>query len=79
MLKTKDTGCYNINVTFILSQKDGFLKFAKFEFRYLPSLSSILKKGDKVFGKIPWRFDIILLMTSLVLFFITYDNYDQYH
>ena len=29
------TGCYNINVTFISSPKDGLLKLIKFEFRHV--------------------------------------------
>ena len=29
LFKTQGTGCYNLNVTFILSPRDGLLKFAK--------------------------------------------------
>ena len=51
MFKIQDTGCYNINVTFISSQKDGLLKYIKFEFQPVSSFSCILKKKCKVFGK----------------------------
>ena len=41
MFKIQGTGCYNINVTFISSEKDGLLKYVKFEFRHASSFSCI--------------------------------------
>ena len=41
LFEIKGTGSYDINVTFILSAKDGLLEFAKFEFRHVSSFSCI--------------------------------------
>ena len=49
--KIKGTGCYNINVTFRSSKKDGLLKYVKFEFRHVCNFCCIWKKYCKVFGK----------------------------
>ena len=58
------------------SQKDGLLKHVKIELQHVFNFSSIWQKVGKVFGKIPWLFGTILLIKSIVLFFITCDNYD---
>lgn len=50
LFKIKATGCYDINVTFISSSKDGLLKFAIFEFRH------VYAKLGKLFGKNTARF-----------------------
>ena len=70
------TGYYNVNVTFISSKKEGLLKFDKFEFRQVSSFPCIWKKNSKVFGKNNVTFWQILLISYMLLFFITYDNYD---
>ena len=51
LFKIQGTGCYNINVTFISSQKDGLLKYVECEFRHVFSFSCIWKKDGKVFSK----------------------------
>ena len=73
MFKSQGTDCYNLNVTTISYRKDDLLKF---EFGNISGFSCIGKEDGKVFGKIPRRFDIILLIRSILQFFITYDNYD---
>ena len=60
----------------MLSQKDGLLKYVKFEFRHVCNFSYFEKKMVKFSVKIPWRFDTILLIRSILLFFIIYDTYD---
>ena len=35
--KIQDNFCYNVNVTFISSPKDGLLQFIKIKFRHIPS------------------------------------------
>ena len=49
LFKIQGTGCYNINVIFILSPKDGLPEFAKFLHVY--SFSCIWKKDGEVFGE----------------------------
>ena len=44
LFKMQGTGCYNINVIFMSSQKDALLKYVEFGF-------CILKWDGKVFGK----------------------------
>ena len=38
LFKIQGTGCFYINFTLIPSPKDGFLEFAKFEFRHVSGL-----------------------------------------
>ena len=51
LLKIQGTDCYDTNVTFTRSPKDGLLEFIKFKFWHVCSFSCIRKKGSKVFGK----------------------------
>ena len=53
LLKIQDTGCYNINVTFVSSPKDGLLEFVKFEFRHVSSFPCFEKEMIKFSVKIP--------------------------
>ena len=67
MFKIQDTTCYNIVVTLKSCPKDGLLKFVKSEFQQVSSFSCIWNKD--------WRFDIILLLRSITLLFITHNNW----
>ena len=51
LLQIQGTGCYNINVVFISSPKNGFLELVRFEFRHVSIFSCIYKKDCKVFDK----------------------------
>ena len=48
LLKIQGASCYDINDTFLSSQKDDLLKFVKLEFRHVSSFSCIWKKDGKV-------------------------------
>ena len=52
LLKMHGTGCYNINVIFMSSQKDALLKYVEFGFWHTFSFFCIWKYDGKVFGKI---------------------------
>ena len=51
LIKTQGTGWYSINDTFMSFQKDGLLKYVKFEFPHVSSFSCNWKKDGNVFGK----------------------------
>ena len=52
LFKIQRTGCYDINVTFTSSPKDGLLKLVKFGFQHFSSFSCIWKKDVKFSVKI---------------------------
>lgn len=47
------TGCYNVNVTFIPSPRDGILEFVNFEFWHVFIFPAFEKKTVKFFKKLP--------------------------
>ena len=72
MFKIQGTSCYDIIVSFISSEKDGLLKFVKFEFWHVSSFSCILKKDTKVFGKNALKFwhNIAYKVNGFVFYYI---------
>ena len=51
LFNIQGSSCYDINATCILSPKVDLLKFVKFEFGHVFSLSCIWKKDGNAFGK----------------------------
>ena len=72
LLIVQGNGCYDINVTFISSPKNGLLEFVKFEIMQVSSFFYIWKKNHKVFGKntVAFRHNLAYMVNSFVFYYI---------
>ena len=73
LFKIKGTGYYDINVTVISSQKIVYLPNSNSN--TFPVVPAFEKEIVRFSANISWRLDIILVIWSICLSLITYDNY----
>ena len=67
MFKIRGSSCYDVNVTYIQSRKDGRLKSFKFAFRVSFQFLLYLKKKIVKFLVKIWRpFEIMLLIKTIM-------------